>query len=66
MRKRIFMLYAVGASCTLVAATHAAGIPPMPPASSFSWYVETCGFRFAPVAATSMKASKTRRQHATK
>jgi hypothetical protein len=48
MRKRIFMLCAAGASCTTVAATHAAEVPPMPPATSFSSRVDNVWFPLRP------------------
>src|SRR6476620_7158102 len=48
MRKPIFMLWAVAAASTLVAGTYAAGIPPMPPASSFSARVDNVWFPLRP------------------
>jgi hypothetical protein len=48
MRKRIFILCAFGAGCASVAATHAAGIPPMPPTSNFSARVDNAWFPLRP------------------
>src|SRR6476659_4680708 len=47
MKTRIFMLCAVGGFAT-AAATHAAGIPPRPPASSFSARVDNVWFPLRP------------------
>jgi hypothetical protein len=48
MKKPVLILYVLGAACATVSATHAARIPAMPPASSFSARVDNVWFPLRP------------------